>query len=442
MGVGERGYIMTLTTSLMIITVLSLVLFYLDASSPSMEDASDMMTLSEMHYYAASLKKDAGRAVTIAAQRAATYATNHVMLTGEDFGGYGMRNCSDYNYSMVGSGAAIGELMVCGTLLNAVQPTSDIGMYMENNTINEWVNKTNNNRGLPYTTTVRFRNLTLAMYDSWHLVVVSEFDFNITDPTGRNGYRYYYSPIISLVDIKALEDPMQDVRFGLPTAARTYDACESARVVNGTVLDGWVESGCYHSAPSYLNSPSFLDRLEARVNLSDKGFRHSGEVMAAMNYTLGDIGLESMVNLDGLRTYGYLGNGNLSNVDYMYWNGINSTCMVKGMEKHPGLRIDWQHSKFYGVVGLTCTVDVTTGGLGEAVFYPTDVIVPYSSEVVWVEKSGSSYSVTSGLLWSGVRSLPAYGALAQPFNVSVGVYAVGFQPDGGGPQRFSFVKVL
>jgi len=412
MVLGDRGYVFTLLTALMVMLILSMTSFYSEVAAPSYDDTNKKISLVELHYFVESLKKDATRAISISSQRAATYATDHIIVTNETFRNYGMKNCTEFRYFANGSEAAIAELMVCGTLNAAKQPVGDISIYMENNTVTYWIGRTNAKRqGIRYKTTVFMRNMTMALYDPWHYIVVTEMDFFIEDEAGGNIYRGTKVPLTSVVDVTSLEDPMQHAHFGVPTSVRTYRRCEPSIVVNGSVLESWIDRGCYLPSSKDYNAPSYFDRLEGNTNLSMKFLERSWDMLRVYNYTTDEIGLESLMDLDLVQAYNVSVNLNLSQVDYMYWGGEDGRCTVDDMKRHSGFKIDFNHGMKYQVKGLVCRIDV-----GYDIFEtrdsinPREITVPKGTTILWVEKTGTEHKLWAPEAWEGEVALTPGGS--------------------------------
>ncbi|MFH0861736.1 MAG: hypothetical protein V1875_01785 [Candidatus Altiarchaeota archaeon] len=427
----------TLVAALMIMTILSMALFQTQISSPAYEDTTSRMSLDELHYYVEALKKDTERAIAISSQRAATYATNHAINTNETFRNYGMKNCTQFTYYTNGSEAAIAELMVCGRLANAKMDAQDVEKYMEDNTVEGWMQKiyTNPPGEVPYNVSMRLRNMSMALYDSWHYIIFSDVDITVVDESNNNRYSGQGIPISSVVDFSSAEDPMYSVRFGIPQAIRQYNRCEMRRPVNGTTLDGWIDEGCYNSVKPDYNAPSFFDRLEGRNNLSTASLSRYSNALKSLNYSLTDIGLESMANLDLLDRYNVTVNYNLTQVDYLYWSGQRSACSVEGMSAHPNFRIDFDHAREYGIEGLNCEVYVkqATAGSDFDYFEPTRIDnLPAGTKLTWVEATGT---ITHTLHWNsktgqGEGVLEPSSRLTWLFN-QTGEYVVTSTPSTG-----------
>ena len=396
MVLGRRGYIFTLITSLMIMTTLSLVIYYTEVSSPKYDDYSKKMGLNELNYYVESLKDDASRAISISAQRAATYTIDHTIATNETFEDYVMSNCTQFNYTHHGVEAALSELIVCGTLQNSVEDTTEVEAFMVNNTILDWIKNVNNQTimGSSYQVKVSFRWLEMAQYDSSHFVVFSEFDFYVLDNNSNNRFVEQKVPITSVISISALEDPLHSLTVDkrIPENIRTLRLCEKTSTLNGSVIDDWIDEGCYFGVKNNFNAPSFFDRLEGRKYLSAKFIDRSVTTFERVGYSPKDIAIESFMNINLLDTFNVSVNPNLSQVDYEYWQGQESKCKVDGMEKHKNFRINPKQSIVYNIKGLNCQIMLTNTS-GTIKFDPASMVLPLNTKLTFKDTFGKTHTV-------------------------------------------------
>jgi plastocyanin len=417
MGVGDRGYVFTLTTALMIMIVLSLAFFYTRISSPEYEDSSNRMSLEELHYYVESIRKDAERTVVISGQRATAYSINHIILTNESYEGYRMKNCSEFNYTQPGVESALVELILCGTLENTAYPADEIEEYMQNNTVGWWIEKINAvDEGDRYDVSVKIKNISLALYDPWHYVILTQWDIRVEDLSSENRYIGKDIPVTSAISITSLEDPLHYTHTGLPSALRLFTVCDIPHYVDGRVLDSWIQQRCYLA---YNNSPSFFDRLEGRTKADKKFPLRSEKLLKEFGEEPGIIGLESMINLDLLKEYNLTVYGNFSQIDHMYWNNVSSRCIVDGMVEHPDFRIDIEHAKKHQIRGLNCLASVSQTS-GADFFIPNNMTVPRQTRITWIDLVGIDHKLwaltDSQGAWSGSKKLPAGKSFSWVFN--------------------------
>ncbi len=393
MVLGSKGYVFTLIIALMLMLTLSLILFHSQISSPRFQDTTNKMSLNELHFFVEALKNDASRAASISGQRAATYAVDHIIDTNETFFDYEMCNCTDFVYNHTGVEAAIAELLLCGTIKNATEPVGDIEQYMKNNTILDWIDRMNNTEGgiVPYNVTLKFRDLEIVMYDSFHMVIFSKYDMKITDPASDNRYLEQNVQISSIIDISTIEDPMFYVTITerIPTAIRLFSPCVKTIRPNGTIVDQWVTEGCYFRVKNSFQSPSFFDRLEGRNQLDPKFIQRSQDKFIEMGYLPSDIAIESLMNLALLDEYNVSVNSNLSQIDADYWKGVSAGCYVDGMVEHPQFRITPKHSLAYKIVGLNCMVYMKNQS-GTLNFQPPVIQVPKDTKITFIDQTGGN----------------------------------------------------
>ncbi|MFH1404122.1 MAG: hypothetical protein ABIH11_07630 [Candidatus Altiarchaeota archaeon] len=379
MGIDDRGYIYTLITVGAILMIFSLVLFYFNTEERPINERVSRLTMDELYYFVESIKKDAERSTSIVAQRATTYAINHIIEHNENLNDYVMRNCSEFHYHINGSQAAIAELMYCGTFKGS---RTGPARYMENHTMRDWILKVQNiSQNMSYTADIRFRNLSIAPYDSLHFIVVGRWDMYVRDVHGRTFYSINNMPVFSVVPLDTLEDPSFHLHDGLPSMTRHINKCERPRIVNGSVMDSWINTGCYMPRENYVNAPSIFDRMEGRDTLSVKYVDQSHETAVELHYSPKGIAMESLLDLEELSSFGINVDYNKSQVDFMYWLDTPAYCTVSGMQ-HNRFRIDVQHAVDYGIEGLECTI-IVTNETGVDVFMPAVMTVPVNTTIFW-----------------------------------------------------------
>jgi len=317
----KKGYIFTLVTVLISLLLLSLVSFYIESSEPEMESLTNKMSTDELHYFIEDLKKDLGRAVETSGRKSAVYVIGAIMNSSVNLADYEMENCTSFKYPINCSQAAIAELMLCGTLGKSLPE-------MQNNTLPNWTERMESQYGR-YNVNVRVKNLSMAMYDPWNFAVVA-----VVEISADNGISYYSNndSIASLVSIIGLEDPLHYIK-GDPDILPEFQSCQNSGSVTGEIINGWLDSGCYHESNLSYNGSSFFDRLDGNLNLSEFYVNQS---RILFNET--EIGLEGFSNVYELYRHGVLSgadNVNLTWIDHRQWQSINGTCCVNGTREYP-----------------------------------------------------------------------------------------------------------
>jgi hypothetical protein len=429
-GVGmKRGYVFTLLTSMFLMLILSLSLFQSNIYSPRFEDSTSKMQVDRLHSFADSIRDDASRAVSISAQRGAAYAISHIIRTNESFRNYNMGSCGDYIYDGVGIEAALAELIVCGNLSNAQNYPEDIDSYMQNNTILFWVERIGHPEGTfkEYNVSLEFKGLEMGLISAWKLAILSEYDIRVCDEGCENRYVLNRIPVVSVVDISSLEDPIYQIQTeGVANAyLRTFKKCEETPWKNATLLEEIIEDGCYMEGDDIFMGPSFLDRLENRTTLDRQRFSFDKwQFHQKIGVNANNISLHSLLNIRMLSEHGLDVNVDYSHVDYYFWNERSSipgeNCFVDGMSEHPGFRIDVHHARFHRVRGLNCHVILSnTSSLPEDFrFRPTHLSVPNNTTITFIDATGSQRTLYDSKMFPEGKTLPALGNIHQYYAAS------------------------
>jgi len=139
-----------------------------------------------------------------------------------------------------------------------------------------------------------------------------------------------------------------DIYDGACVTVLNDEDCGKHEVVLSSRSDG-VNTTCYQRSNASLyglyDGPSFFDRLDGRLNLSEK-YRNQSYLF--FNNTL--IGLETLVNPYDLSAHGVTPKTNVSWVDYLYWSDIPG-CDAQGVCRidEYTLKFDDPHARIYEV---------------------------------------------------------------------------------------------
>ena len=119
----KKGYFFTIATIILMIPLIYLISFYSHISQTQMDDTIARIRCDELHYFVEDFDRDMERAVSIFGRRAAIYTINYTIETGKGLKDYEFTctsqcgvNCSKFHFDTNGSEAAIGELILCGTI--------------------------------------------------------------------------------------------------------------------------------------------------------------------------------------------------------------------------------------------------------------------------------------------------------------------------------------
>jgi len=127
---------------------------------------------------------------------------------------------------------------------------------------------------------------------------------------------------------------IHDVLVG-PQSSGLEESCYQASDVSN------FESACGNPTP---NGPSFFDRLDGRLNLSEKYVNQS---IALYNNSI--IGLESLVDLHNLRQKDLDVKENASWIDYLYWMNTTGCGSLEACAVDYPLKLDCAHALTLGV---------------------------------------------------------------------------------------------
>lgn len=345
--INKRGYVYTIITIVIALLLLSLITFYFESSRVKTKGVIAKINTDELHYFVESVKKDLQRSALISGRRAAVYAVNDIIKNREGMKNYNMKECNGFSYHGKGSQAAIAELMLCGTL------NGKTVNFMENSTLLNWTNKIESNK--EFEVEIGIMRIDIASYDAWNFAITI-----LANISAERGDSFYYGEFstISLVPITGLEDPLYMLKTNEIDIVPYFERCNESQIVNGSVINEWIDSKCYHSSNSSYNSPGFFDRLDGNLNISEKYINQS-----RLYFNTTEIGLESFSDLYEFWNHNIDVNfeKNLTWVDYLYWQDSEGICCVNGTriyrieDKNYTFRIDESHKEKYKIQGADCS---------------------------------------------------------------------------------------
>lgn len=348
LNIGNKGYIYTLVTIIIGILLLSLVSFYFEFYQKETINAENKISTESLYYLIESIKKDIDRANVISGERAAVYAINYITNSSKNLSAYSMRNCTKFNYTFSGPEAAIAELMLCGTLNG-----NSIG-YINDNTLLNWTRRINKTE----ISDINIKNITISPYDSWNFAVITTVEIS----ANKSGIGFYNAnmSVLSIIPITGMPDPLYYLRTNEPDLIQYFKKCNQPNSVNGTIINNWLASRCYHSSNLSYNGSSFFDRMEGNLNLSEKYVNQS-----KFYFNRTDIGLESFADLYNIWYHNIPVDAaaNLTWIDYFYWqNSIGICCVnwtINYSKRIPSInltfRIDELRVQKYNITEADCS---------------------------------------------------------------------------------------
>lgn len=398
MDLGSRGYFYTLLTTVIIVTVISFIYFYIQLYENTGDAKLYQMRLSGLKKHVDAVKSDYRRALSISVQRAALYTVNKVIEEWDFINpAYSMdgSGCEGTEFIHTGDGvqALLAELAVCGTVSGS---PSDPTKYMENHTVTYWIKKTENrSEQLGYDMNITLKNLSISMYDATHLLVSTRFDIEaMGGMEGRFSERN--KQINTIVSIEGIEDPYYILKTGGTAVTRPIKECGLSEPTDSDALKEMIGRGCYFPSPTPHNGPSFFDRLEGSKTLTGKyaaqTFLMSEELMIDNN----PIGLEGLVDEEELQdvkedTY------NRSAVDYIYFDDNSpdpAFCRVEDIT-NDAYWLDVDHVLDYNIEDVACSIIVSDeSGPLQTNLAGTTFALPRGADLEFVNDLAGSETLT------------------------------------------------
>ncbi len=349
MGGGRKGYLYTISVILLIMPLILLLIFYTGTKRTGISDSSERIRCDELYYFVQDVEYDMERAMLIFGRRAAVYAIDDVITNNRTMHNYTYNNCTDFVYAENGSEAAMLELVMCGTLYG------ENVTYMVNHTLPTWLDRIGSNADeMRYDINVTIVDFKALMSDAWTIALILDVNLDISDEMGLCYYEGTDKSLISLTDIFGLEDPQYPLQTNNRVAKSIYSCDQNLTNTSLANCDG-MNLSCYIvsnisqydancSGENYPNGPSFFDRLDGRLELSERYVNQSIEY-----FDTGYIGIETIVDLDRLQTFGVEVHENATWIDYLYWAEENGSQVqgIGGGCAYDDLKLDCQHAHAY-----------------------------------------------------------------------------------------------
>lgn len=206
----RKGFFFTIATILLILPLILLIMFYSNISDTSNKDAIARIRCDELHYFVEDIEEDLNRAMVIFGRRSAVYAVDYVVSSGISLRDYSFycsplcpMDCNTFIYNNTGSEAAIGELILCGTLYG------ENVTYMINHTMREWIDRILiRSQELHYNVNITVDSIDVVPMDAWHFYVRVNNKISISDDAGLCHYSASIMETSTNTSILDLEDPL------------------------------------------------------------------------------------------------------------------------------------------------------------------------------------------------------------------------------------------
>ncbi|MFH1107321.1 MAG: hypothetical protein V1787_05495 [Candidatus Micrarchaeota archaeon] len=308
-----RGLVYSVITLLLLVPVFMFLAAYLQ-----MEQSKDEATVlkirgDEIGNYAESIALDVPRILDMTSKRALIAALNYIDVNGTTLDDAKLR---------------VEELMLNRTIYGSNSS------FMTSSSLSDWAERMEA-IGLLYAlqTNVSVLWLDVLPHDSFALNISLRIGVNITDAIGSVRIRRVYEEY-ELLPLEGFEDPLYPLNtngFIKRTIAEADGTVSGPAAVDNATLNKWY-------MPSE-DGPSFLDRMEGRVFLSQR--------YADMSpYT---IGLEGFVSLPEISAAGITVDTNKTVVDHLYFNSTHYDAWPVEDSALGWMKLDDAHAALYGV---------------------------------------------------------------------------------------------
>ncbi len=293
-----------------LIIIALLILFFVSYEVYSIINRESVKTrVKTMDSFLFSIEQNLGRQLYIVGFRTIFLSQNHITETGEYIQNFtSLFNEAIFNGTIYGNSSTI----LTGTTLSDIQ--KDIRIKAR---------KMNLNLSLSNI------DLWVGQKDPWHVTIILNVTLNLTDQAGLARW-YKNESIKSKISIESFRDPLYLISTNGKIARKINKTIYNNYVSGSNVenLTSHLENGYYDSNP---NAPSFIDRLEGRLEGNENG-------------------IESFANLPDLSSQG-LEIKEKTVVDYIYFSPSNPTSyQISGMPSW--FRIDENHLDNYQVEEL------------------------------------------------------------------------------------------
>ncbi|RLG22035.1 hypothetical protein DRN74_01325 [Candidatus Micrarchaeota archaeon] len=309
----EKAVVFTLSISFVIITIISFIIAYLLITQTHNQTVLNKIESDMLRYYVDSIDLDLPRALNIIGKRSLAVAAIHVAVNGT---------------ALDDAKRRVEELMINHTLYGEDAP------LMENESLLEWARRVSNiGKSYGFNTSIDILSLSVKPFDSFNSIMLANISIFITNRDQSINISRNYSEKV-LTSYLGIDDPLYNLMTnGLVTRKimRYNKTIDSVADVDDAIDNKW-----------YMNSsegPSFFDRLEGRLRLSDRYKTMSDRQIA----------LETFVDLQELSSKGITVKTNQSCVDYLYFNSSKINGKALSGSSHPWFKIDDYHASVYNV---------------------------------------------------------------------------------------------
>ncbi len=282
-----------------LILLLPLIIFtslYKEIPGTEMRDMAGRARCDKVHYFIEDIKSDMGRALEISTRRAMIASIEYVAEEGAGLGDYRFNctlncgiNCSEFEYDMIGSTAALTELIICGTLHGRNNSK------MKNHTFPLWYRKIlNYSKRMNYQVDLEILSMELGQMDAWNIYTSPLIRWRVQDVNDMCFYEDVVDDINVNTSIIGLQDPLYPLNTNMfvwktitncsiNISTERIVGCSASNMSNGSVsglalfysnftnkCD--IKSHCENTPPNILENQIFIDDSNAAFGQCVCGF--------------------------------------------------------------------------------------------------------------------------------------------------------------------------
>ena len=206
----NRGFFFSISVIILILPLIVFISFYKHIPETQMKDTISRLRCDKINFFVEDIKRDMSRAMEISVKRALVSAFEYVVETGKGLENYTFNcskncdfNCSDFEYNMNGSTAALTELTLCGTLYGKNRSK------MKNHTFTLWFNKIlNYSSRMHYKVNFEILSMDMGHRDAFTIYSLPKIRLDIRDVNGICFYDDMVESIEANTSIIGLHDPL------------------------------------------------------------------------------------------------------------------------------------------------------------------------------------------------------------------------------------------
>jgi hypothetical protein len=250
----RRGLFFTVAVVLIVLPLLLFILYSTSTPQTKTHDTITKIRCDELHYFVEDVRADLERALVIFGRRAAIYAIDDVVTSGESLRDYTFNctkecnvDCSLLEQPLNGSESALTELILCGTL------RGENVTYMRNHSLSQWIDRIRlHGRDMHFNVSIGLRSLTVLMKDPWTVTAITNSSFNVYDESGTCYYVGDRVVTSSDTSIIGLEDPIFPIYTGGPIDKYIVNCSADLQVKNSAGCSGDIDDPGRGSATGYV----------------------------------------------------------------------------------------------------------------------------------------------------------------------------------------------